>query len=164
VQEQAHAHDAVGEAALARPKGPETAAVVLGTLDIAAVPAEVAPARHWLSKLLADDYAPILDDVVLMACEAITNSVCHSDSGGTGEDGEPGTVTLVVLKTGDMVRVEVIDAGSQSSVPRVIDERPDAVNGRGLHLLDVLSGGRWGSYADAGGRTVWFEIAVDDRG
>lgn len=50
--------------------------------SILAVPAEVAPARHWLCRLLAGDHAAIVDDVVLMACEALTNSICHSDSGG----------------------------------------------------------------------------------
>jgi anti-sigma regulatory factor (Ser/Thr protein kinase) len=139
-------------------------AVVIGSLAIRAVPDQVAPARHWLSGLLVNGYEAIADDAVLMACEAITNAICHSDSGRPGEDGEPGTVTLVVLDAGDAMRIEVIDAGSRSSVPRMTDDGPDGLHGRGLHLVDVLSGGRWGSYADDAGRTVWFEIAVDRRG
>ena len=43
----------------------------------------------------------------------------------------------------------------------MVDDGPDAVNGRGLHMLDFLSGGRWGSHTNDGGRTVWFEIATD---
>lgn len=136
------------------------AAVVLGSLEIRAVPDQVAPARHWLSALLATGHATVADDVVLMACEAVTNSICHSDSGIAGKDGGPGTVTLIVLDAGDIVRVEVIDAGSPYRVPRMADDGPDALHGRGLHLLDALSAGRWGSYADDGGRTVWFEVAV----
>lgn len=137
---------------------------VLGTLDVPAVPAEVAPARHWLAKLLADDYAAIVDEVVLLVSEVVTNAVLHSDSIRAGEDGDPGTVGLVVLKVYGGVRVEVIDAGSPNSAPRVIEDGPDALNGRGLHMLDFLSGGRWGSYTDGGGRTVWFEIATNERG
>jgi hypothetical protein len=46
----------------------------------------------------------------------------------------------------------------------VTDEGLDAVSGRGLHLLDVLSGGRWGSQVHDTGRTVWFEVALDRTG
>jgi anti-sigma regulatory factor (Ser/Thr protein kinase) len=136
------------------------AAVILGSLDIAARPAEVAPARHWLCKLLDGEHETIIDDVVLMACEAITNSIRHSDSGIQGEKGELGTVTLLVLASESTLRIEVIDAGSQCNVPEVTDDDLDAVNGRGLHLIDLLSEGRWGSYAHDDGRTVWFEIAL----
>jgi anti-sigma regulatory factor (Ser/Thr protein kinase) len=138
--------------------------VALGRLDIPARPDEVAPARHWLTKLLTDDHGAIVDDIVLMACEAITNAICHSDSGRTDDQGDPGTVTLVVLDAASAMRVEVIDAGSPSGVPHVADEGPDALSGRGLYLLDVLSGGRWGSYVHASGRTVWFEVALDRTG
>jgi anti-sigma regulatory factor (Ser/Thr protein kinase) len=134
------------------------AAVILGSLDIVARPAEVAPARHWLCKLLGGEHATIMDDVVLMACEAITNSICHSDSGIQREKDEPGRVTLLVLVSESTMRVEVIDAGSRRNAPEMAGDDPDAVNGRGLHLIDVLSEGRWGTYAHEEGRTVWFEI------
>jgi anti-sigma regulatory factor (Ser/Thr protein kinase) len=101
----------------------------------------------------------IVDDVVLMACEAITNAIRHSDSGRLG-----GTVTLVVLGTANVMRFEVVDAGSKNSTPHVTGEGLDAVSGRGLHLLDVLSGGRWGSHEHGAGRTVWFEVALDRIG
>jgi anti-sigma regulatory factor (Ser/Thr protein kinase) len=89
-----------------------------------------------------------------MACEAITNSICHSDSGDTQE---PGTVTLLVLDIGNALRVEVIDAGSPHNVPKVTDDGLDALSGRGLHMIDLLSGGRWGTHTHHEGRTVWFE-------
>lgn len=132
--------------------------VILGSLDIVATPAEVAPARHWLCKLLREDHATIVDDVVLMACEAVTNSICHSDSGLHGAHDEPNTIALVVSAIGGALRVEVTDAGSRTSAPRVTDDGLDAVSGRGLHMIDLLSGGRWGSYTHAAGRTVWFEV------
>lgn len=134
------------------------AAVILGSLDIVARPAEVAPARHWLRKLLGGEHATIMDDVVLMACEAITNSIRHSDSGIQREKDEPGRVTLLVLASESTMRVEVIDAGSRRSVPEMSGDAPDAVGGRGLHLVDALSEGRWGTYSHEEGRTVWFEI------
>jgi len=131
---------------------------ILGSLDIVARPAEVAPARHWLGKLLSADHGAISDDVVLMACEAITNSICHSDSGSMDEKDEPGTVTLLVRATESTMRVEVTDAGSQRNIPKVADDGLDAVDGRGLHMIDLLSEGRWGSYTHDDGRTVWFEV------
>jgi anti-sigma regulatory factor (Ser/Thr protein kinase) len=131
-------------------------ASTLGTYAIAAVSIEVAPARRWLSGLLTDGYAAVVDDVVLLTSEVVTNSVLHSDSA----IGDPGVVTLIVLDVGDAVRVEVTDPGSDTKVPRMVDDGLDAVNGRGLHMLDFLSGGRWGSHTDDGGRTVWFEVAT----
>jgi anti-sigma regulatory factor (Ser/Thr protein kinase) len=128
----------------------------LGTYATAAVSIEVAPTRRWLSGLLTDDYAAVLDDVVLLTSEVVTNSVLHSDPA----IGDPGVVTLIVLDVGDAVRVEVTDPGSATKVPRMVDDDLDAVNGRGLHMLDFLSGGRWGSHTDDGGRTVWFEVAT----
>ena len=92
-----------------------------------------------------------------MACEAITNSICHSDSGSTDDRGEPGTVTLLVLDIGGALRVEITDAGSPHSVPKVADDGLEALSGRGLHLIELLSGGRWGTCAHDEGRTVWFE-------
>ena len=128
--------------------------IVLGTLDVRAVAAEVGPARHWLAKLLADEHVAGADDIVLMAGEVITKAICHSESGqGDGA----GSVGVTVLGAGRTVRVEVLDAGSPDSAPRLTDQGLQAVSGRGLHLLEILSG-RWGSYEDGRGRTVWFEV------
>lgn len=135
-------------------------AVILGVRDIVALPAEVAPARHWLHKLIADDHAAVVDEVVLLACEAVTNSIRHSDSGCHGT---PETITLVVSAIDGAIRVEVTDAGSATKTPHLIGDDPDAVNGRGLHLIDLLSGGRWGT-SDEGGRTVWFEVVTRQDG
>jgi hypothetical protein len=44
------------------------------------------------------------------------------------------------------------------------EEDTGAVFGRRLHLLDIVSGGRWGSQENEDGRTVWFEIRTDERG
>lgn len=53
--------------------------------------------------------------------------------------------------------MEVVDAGSDGSVPCVSDDGLDAVSGRGLHMIEMLSDGRWGTYTHGCGRTVWFE-------
>jgi anti-sigma regulatory factor (Ser/Thr protein kinase) len=125
-------------------------ATVLGALDMAAEAYEVGHARRWLHELLAVDHASIADEVVLLGSELVTNSIRHSDSV---------ELTVVVLAMGDAIRVEVADAGSAVNVPRMADSGLDAEMGRGLRMLDVLTHGRWGSFADDSGRTVWFEKA-----
>jgi anti-sigma regulatory factor (Ser/Thr protein kinase) len=111
-----------------------------------------------LSELLTGELAAITDDLVLMVSEAVTNAIRHSDSGKLDRGGNPGTVTIVVLDSGCTIRVEVNDAGSARSVPHLADDGPDALNGRGLHMLDTLCAGRWGSYHAENGRTLWFEV------
>ena len=101
----------------------------LGTYTISAISPEVALARRWLSRLLAKDHAAVLDDVVLLASEVITNSILHSDSARLGESGHPGIVTLTALDVGDAVRVEVTDAGSGRTIPRIVDDGLEAING-----------------------------------
>lgn len=186
-----------------RPNG-----TVLGTRAVPAMPEEVAPTRHWLARLLGKDHAAIVDDVVLLACEALTNAIRHSDSARSGTD-----VTVTVLEVRGptreirdagpeardavhevcdavpeahgpapelrgpapelrgpvpdargAVRVEVTDAGSAVNVPRMAEDRPDASTGRGLRLVDIVSGGHWGWHTCHDRRTVWFEIAADERG
>jgi hypothetical protein len=58
------------------------------------------------------------------------------------------------------VRVTVYD-GDRAARPRLL-EGYDAESGRGLWLVDTVTGGRWGTEADApldgGGKGVWFEL------
>lgn len=110
--------------------------------------------------MLAADHADVSDGIVLLACELITNSIRHSDSAQLGEDGMPGRITIVVVEAGDLLRVEVIDAGSPHGIPRVVDQGPEATSGRGLRIVDELTGGRWGTYAEHSGRVVWFAVPL----
>jgi hypothetical protein len=53
------------------------------------------------------------------------------------------------------VRVEVEDESPEWPVVRAMDR--DALNGRGLILVDRLSTG-WGVLAGTRGKTVWFTV------
>ncbi|MEU8267848.1 ATP-binding protein [Sphaerisporangium sp. NPDC049002] len=97
----------------------------------------------------------MLDEVVLLVSELVTNSVTHSDSRGGGQ------VTLAVSDVDDTVHVEVVDSGSDSE-PRVHDE-PYGEGGRGLFLVDAISE-RWGIYRDGAGRVVWFALRFREPG
>lgn len=134
-----------------------TAPTVLGTIEIAAEACRVRAARHWLRELLGEDH-PAVFEIELLGSELITNSILHSDSGRLDDHGRPGTVSIVVHALGPAVRVEVTDAGSARDAPHMVDIGPDALNGRGLHLLRDITGGRCGMWTHEAGRTVWFQL------
>ncbi|MFC4056988.1 ATP-binding protein [Planomonospora corallina] len=123
------------------------------TVTFPGVPESVAAARCHVRELLGEAH-PACDDVTLLVSEVVTNSVVHSGSGGGGR------VEMTVAVGDGAVRVEVTDAGSGRSGPHVRHE-PDAENGRGMFLVDLLAG-RWGVREDGppGSRTLWFEVPL----
>ncbi|GAA2087671.1 ATP-binding protein [Actinomadura alba] len=131
--------------------------IVLGSIDFPAEAHQVRTARHWLRELLGKNH-PAVSEVELLGSELITNSILHSDSARLDECGRPGFVSVTVLSTSQTIRVEVTDAGSASSIPRLVDGGPDAVSGRGLRLLREITGGRYGMRTHEAGRTMWFEL------
>ncbi|GAA4627534.1 ATP-binding protein [Actinoallomurus vinaceus] len=126
---------------------------ILGELEIPAAAPDVGRMRRWAYDMLGPAYEAIADDVVLLACELATNAIRHSGSA---------TVTITLAALADAVRVEVADAGSADRVPRIADAGPDATGGRGLHMVDILTGGRWGTYTGETGRVVWCETAFPE--
>lgn len=82
--------------------------LLLGEIDLASTPAAVRPARTYVRELVGYHFATGpsgLGDLQLLTSEAVTNSVLHA------RPLRDGTITLAVLRAGDRVRVEVIDAG-----------------------------------------------------
>ena len=107
----------------------------------------VADARRTLRERCHHLPPPVLDDALLLTSELVTNAVRH----GTGE-------IHCCLWTGPKVlRVEVSEAGS--SFPMPVEAGPDALSGRGLHIVSTIAA-RWGAASDPSnhGKTVWFEI------
>lgn len=112
-----------------------------------------AEARQELHARLPGILGPdLIDDVLLLTTELVTNSVRHSPATTDG------TVDVAVMLAPERIRVEVSDPGSGfSHVP----QHPGTLSegGRGLFLVEALSD-RWGT--DGGERTtVWFELGVD---
>ncbi|WP_377289902.1 ATP-binding protein [Planomonospora corallina] len=117
--------------------------------------ASVPAAREWARELLDGRVAaPVLDDVVLLLSEVVTNAVTHSDSGRTAD----GRVVVWMVRAPEAVHVEVADGGSAVSAPAVRVPAADEDSGRGLWLVDLLSAA-WGSHRDAIGGSVWFRVA-----
>jgi anti-sigma regulatory factor (Ser/Thr protein kinase) len=107
-----------------------------------------APARARKAvRHLGEELDPaLIDDVMLLVSELITNSVKYGGEGG---------LELAVRSEGaEHVRVEVIDQGS-GFVPTARDRPKSEAGGWGLHLVEELTD-RWGVHE--GSTHVWFEI------
>ncbi|MEV5410499.1 ATP-binding protein [Thermopolyspora sp. NPDC052614] len=130
---------------------PVPGTIILGALKFPATARNVTDARSYLTRLLSPGPADVLDTVLLLTTELITNSVRHATNHLNG------TITMAVLGIHDHLRIEVADEGS----PTTPCLRPDADDlsdgGRGLHLVDLLAT-RWGFTRDTTGTTTWFEI------
>ena len=111
------------------------------------VPEAVAAARRFVVGALPLARAELVQDAALVASEMVTNAVLHGDS------------AFRVHVTSDAlgVRIAVEDAQVGVVVPRIAE--PEALNGRGLVIVDALST-RWGWEPHAGGKVVWAELAA----
>lgn len=89
------------------------------------------------------------DTCVLLTSETVTNAFIHGRSEAR---------LRLVVRT-DAVRIEVGDDNSRH--PQRIERKDDALDGRGLDILDLLAT-RWGVVDDVAGKVVWFEIARND--
>lgn len=90
--------------------------------------------------------------IELLTGELVSNAVVH---------GPPGAQVVVRLRIDSRtVRVSVRDTGGGR--PRVRHPEPTAPSGRGLALVEALSTA-WGTATHPdGGKTVWFDVDVDD--
>ena len=94
--------------------------------------------RHW-------DCRPLLDTVVLLVSELVSNVVQHART----------ELDVAVWLLRDRVRVEVSDRAQTPVTPRYAGV--DDVSGRGLMLVERMSQA-WGVDENASGKTVWFEV------
>ena len=99
----------------------------------------------------------VLDDVILLVSEVVTNCVRHAGL-GSGD-----TIQLKVRATPASIRLDVVDHG------RGFDPPPDVAEhdlrepgGWGLYIVDKLAD-RWGVERRQGSR-VWFEIDAEPGG
>jgi serine phosphatase RsbU (regulator of sigma subunit)/anti-sigma regulatory factor (Ser/Thr protein kinase) len=86
-----------------------------------------------------------IETVVLLTSETVTNALIHGRS--------EARLRLVMRPNG--IRVEVGDDNSRH--PLRAERQDDALDGRGLDILDLLST-KWGVKDDVAGKIVWFEV------
>jgi anti-sigma regulatory factor (Ser/Thr protein kinase) len=110
-------------------------------------PASVRDARRLVSRVCesAGLTGDVCDSAVLLASETVTNAVVHGRS--------EARLTVRADPTG--VRVDVGDDNSRLPVVQTND--PDALDGRGMAMLEACAS-QWGVDSDRYGKIVWFEV------
>ena len=88
----------------------------------------------------------VLDDIVLMVSELVTNAMQHALS----------EITMVLQAHDGVVRVEVIDRSA--AVPALLGVGSPARSGRGMQVVDRLADA-WGVLPRHSGKAVWFEVS-----
>jgi serine/threonine-protein kinase RsbW len=122
------------------------------TVRLPATPASAAALRHQITADLTEQpVAPaLIDDVVLVATELVTNAIRHAEPLVGGQ------VTVTWTVDGGSVLIRVTDGGGASR-PRVRHPSPRETSGRGLALVEALAT-HWGVEDTAGATTVWATI------
>lgn len=103
--------------------------------------------RESLERLQIDPR--LVDVIVLVASELVTNAVLHAHAGPV----------VTVHSDDDSVRLEVED--SSEMFPLVRGYGSDAVTGRGLDVVDA-SASNWGVEVTQNGKTIWAVFKVHD--
>ncbi|MFF0580188.1 ATP-binding protein [Streptosporangium saharense] len=103
-------------------------------------PESASRAREEVREWLGEDH-PAYENVRLAVSELVTDAVRHAG----------GPLTLRLLTLDDLLRVEVEDQENVRGLPL-------SESGRGMILVGLLSGGRWGCRSCERGRTVWCEV------
>lgn len=117
-------------------------------LDLEQHPAAVRRARRFVHDecRAAGFNGDTSDTAVLLTSEIVTNAFLHGRSGAR--------VTLTA--TDERLRVEVDD--DNTFLPQRVEADREALNGRGLAIVDMLAAD-WGAAQRAAGKVVWFELA-----
>ena len=123
-------------------EAPQTAVL---TLD--PHPAAVRAARELVARTCAaaGTVTEECDAAVLLASELVTNAFIHGRS----------EARISVRAAGTWVRVEVADDNSRH--PIRVAQDPDALDGRGMSIVDRVAT-TWGVRDDPYGKTIWFEM------
>lgn len=127
--------------------------VIEASLSLPAQRRSVAVGRHWVVKEAAElGITGMANQVLeLLTSELLANAVLH----GPQED----TVGLRLRYCDERVEVAVADHGAQP--PVVVHAEPTAPSGRGMAIVEAMSS-RWGVEQLAQGKSVWFELDLDE--
>lgn len=106
-------------------------------------------ARARVVELVGAIDPSVLEVAELLTSELVANAVLHGI----------GPINLHVVADEAYLRVEVADG---SAALPAIAGAPPAVGGRGLAIIEHLAR-TWGADATPTGKTVWFELGLDDR-
>ena len=124
------------------------------SIELTPVPASVALARRWSSDVVARAGATeVADTMALLVSELVSNVVLHART----------TCSLSIESSDDRIRVEVQDGSDR--LPGGSEE-PDPLgqSGRGMLLVHGLSSACGVVPDPDGGKRVWFELDLREKG
>ncbi|MCE6997135.1 ATP-binding protein [Saccharothrix sp. S26] len=121
------------------------------SVDLSAPVPPLAQIRQWLATALADLADDLLQDLLLLCTELVSNAYDHACA--------PRRLRVHRSRDRDALRIEV-DDGSPDRLPVTGTSRLGAFRGRGLLMVDTLSRRRWGTQLGAEGKTVWAELPL----
>jgi anti-sigma regulatory factor (Ser/Thr protein kinase) len=113
--------------------------------SLPAEPAAVREARSVVRHSLEPTDGDLVELVVLLADEVVTNAVVH------------GRGPIDIAVDADEKRVKVMVCDRSEIRPRPRQAARDAEGGRGLSIVEAIAS-RWGVSAMEVGKSVWFEI------
>jgi anti-sigma regulatory factor (Ser/Thr protein kinase) len=115
-----------------------------------AAPEQVRPIRLAVERTLSELGCPpdSTGTAALLVNELASNVVEHTNSDRIG---------LVVVRRGDVARIEITDCDPDAPAPTAQPVDPARPRGRGLHIVDALSLD-WGVTMRAAEKTVWVEV------
>ena len=128
-----------------------------GLIDILlpGAPSSIAAARQAVADLLKGTHRVpdvVVEDVLLLVSELVTNAVLHA-----------GTHTRVTASVWPGRVVVAVGDADPHHAPAVAERGSEATNGRGLMLVDTLATD-WGVDLRKRWKVVWFETSYDTNG
>ncbi len=109
--------------------------------------------RHLSTELDGSGLSPqVLDDLLLIVTELISNALRHADAMPSGDIG------VNWLIDAGSITVSVTDGGG-NQLPHTVDAAPDATSGRGMAIVAALADD-WGIRHAEGVVTVWARLAT----
>ncbi len=113
-----------------------------------ATASSVTDARSFAAHALADTPTDVVDDIRLMVSELASNAIEHAIA----------SFELSIQRSRQEIRVEVTDSGR--GTPAMRTPQPDALTGRGLQIVNMVST-RWGvEQKSDSAKTVWFTLEL----
>jgi anti-sigma regulatory factor (Ser/Thr protein kinase) len=125
----------------------------VSVLSVPPQPSSAALMRRRMWDELSDAGVPanLLDDVLLVATELLSNALRHAPS-------LPGHELLISWEVlGRRVRVTVTDGGGHD-MPHIRHAKANETNGRGLAIVSSLAD-EWGVEDHRGSTSVWAELS-----